>query len=167
MVFPLARRRGHVGVLLVPGEEPGDGQGGVGLHGARDQVELGAPRSHQCVGAAQVDEQPLLEEVLGVVREEGALADELHPAFHLELGLAAGQASTVQLGSHSLGREAGKLANELCFFSRIRSNEGYRSTMTTFGYVPDTALSCLPKSCWHKVSRTPFIVGYSSTDGQF
>ena len=101
MVLPLARRHGDVGVLLVPGEEAGDGQAGVSLHGASDQVELGAPGPHQRVGAAQVDEQPLLEEVLGVVRQQGPLADELHPAVHLELGLAAGQAAAVKLGGHS------------------------------------------------------------------
>ena len=99
-MLPLACRRGDVGVLLVPGVEPGDGQAGVGLHGAGDQVELRAARSHQRVGAAQVDEQPLLQEVLGVVGQQGPLADELHPAVHLELGLAAGQALAVQLGGH-------------------------------------------------------------------
>jgi len=100
VVLPLARRDGDVGVLLVPGEQPGDGQAGVRLHGAGDHVELRASRAHQGLGAAQVDEQPLLQEVARVIGQQGSLADELHAALHLELGLAAGQAAAVQLGGY-------------------------------------------------------------------
>lgn len=87
VIFPLASGYCNVVVLLVPGEEVGEGQGAIGLHSARQQVELCPPRAYQGVGAAQVDEEPLLEEVLGIVGQERALADKLNPALHLKLWL--------------------------------------------------------------------------------
>lgn len=101
MVFPLARSHCDAVVLLVPGEEAGEGQGAIGLHGASQQVELGAAGPDQYVGTGQVDEQPLMEEVLGVVGKQGALADKLYPALHLKLWLPRGPAPARQLGCYS------------------------------------------------------------------
>jgi len=96
VVLPLACSYSQVGILFVPGEEVVEGQGAVEQHAASQQVELGAPGPHQGVGAAQVDEEPLLKEVLGVIRKERALANELHPALHLKLGLPCVMASAGQ-----------------------------------------------------------------------
>lgn len=101
VVLPLARGHSYVGVLLVPGEEVCEGQGAVGLHRAGQDVELRAAGPHQRVGAAQVNEQPLLEEVLRVVGKERALAHKLHPALDVKLGLSSGQATAVDFGCHS------------------------------------------------------------------
>ena len=104
-MLPLACAHSQVGVFLVPGEEVVEGQGAVEQHTASQQVELGAPGPHHGVGAAQVDEEPLLKEVLGVVREERALAYELHPALHLKLRLPSVMTSAGYLCCYSCGGE--------------------------------------------------------------
>lgn len=102
MVLPLAGCHGDVRVSLVPGEKARQGDGAVGLHGTGQHVELRSSGTHQAAGAPDVDEQPLLDEVLGVVRQQGALADELHSALHAELGLPCWDAMAVKLGGHGL-----------------------------------------------------------------
>ena len=103
MVFPLACSYSQVSVLFVPGEQVVEGQGAVEQHAASQQVKLGAPGPHQSVGAAQVDEEPLLKEMLGVIREERALAKEVHPAIHLKLRLPRVMASAGQFCCYSCG----------------------------------------------------------------
>lgn len=100
MVLPLAGCHGDVRVSLVPGEKARQGDGAVGLHGTGQYVELRASGTHQAAGAPDVDEQPLLDEVLGVVGQKRTLAEELHSALHAELGLPCWEAMAVKLGSH-------------------------------------------------------------------
>lgn len=87
VVLPLAGGHGDVRVSLVPGEKAGEGDGAVGLHRTSQYVKLRASGTHQDAGAPDVDEQPLLDEVLGVVWQQRTLADELHPALDGELRL--------------------------------------------------------------------------------
>lgn len=87
VVLPLAGGHGDVRVSLVPGEKAGEGDGAVGLYRTSQYVKLRASGTHQDAGAPDVDEQPLLDEVLGVIWQQRTLADELHPALDGELRL--------------------------------------------------------------------------------
>lgn len=100
-MLPLAGGHCNVSIFLVPGEEAGEGQAAIVKHGAGQQVELCPSGTHQVVGTAQVDEEPLLEKVPSVVGKEGSLADKLHPALNFKLWLPRGQAVAMQLCSHS------------------------------------------------------------------
>lgn len=100
MVLPLAGGHGDVHVPLVPGEKAHEGDGAVGRHRAGQHVKLRASRTHQGSGALGVDEQPLLDEVLGVVRQQRTLADKLHPAVDAELQLPRRGAMAVDFGGH-------------------------------------------------------------------
>lgn len=98
MVLPLAGGVGDVGVLLVPGEEAGEGEGAVRAGAAREQEELGAAGPEQQARAAEVEEQPAAQEALRVVGEQRALPHELHTPLHLELRVLPGSAAAVQPG---------------------------------------------------------------------
>lgn len=87
MVLPFAYCHRNVDVFLLPWEEMFESHGAIGLERSGKEVELSTARAHQRVGAAQVDEQPLLQKTGGVVRQEGALLDELHPSLHFKLWL--------------------------------------------------------------------------------
>lgn len=100
VVLPLAGGHGDVRVSLVPWEKAHEGDGAVGRHRTGQHVKLRASRTHQGAGALGVDEEPLLDEVLGVVRQQRPLADKLHAALHAELQLARGGAMAVKLGGH-------------------------------------------------------------------
>lgn len=90
MVLPLTSGHRNVCVLFVPREEPGEGESAVGLHGTSQHVQLRPSRAHKHIGTLEVDEEPLLEQVLGVVGQERSLTDKLDPALHLEFGLSRG-----------------------------------------------------------------------------
>lgn len=101
MVLPLASGHCNVYIFLVPGEEAGESQAAVMLHGTGQQVKLRPTGAHKSVGTADIDEEPLLEKVLGVIGEQRPLADELHPALNLKFWLSHGQTTTGQLSNHS------------------------------------------------------------------
>lgn len=108
VVLPLAGGHGNVCVLLVPGEETGECEGAVELHGSGQHIQLGPAGAHEGAGATDVDEQPLLEEVLGVVGQQGSLADKLNAPFDLKLWLSHGEAAAMKFGRHSCGEEENK-----------------------------------------------------------
>lgn len=105
VVLPLARGRRNARVLFVPREDAGESEGSIVLHRAGQHAELWPAGTHQAVGAAEVDEEPLLEEVLGVVGQQRSLADELYAAVNLVLRLSGGAAAAVKFGRHSWGKE--------------------------------------------------------------
>lgn len=104
MVLPLAGGHGDVRVSLVPGEKAREGDGAIGLHGTGQHVKLRASGTHQGAGALDVDEQPLLDEVLGVVWQQRTLADELYSALDAKLRLPCWHAMAVKLGGHGCVR---------------------------------------------------------------
>lgn len=105
VVFPFARGRGDVQVLLEPREQTGQLDGPVCTHGSRYQVELRTPGTNQSVRAPEIDEQPALDETGGVVREQRPALDELHRAFDRQLRLGGRQASPGDLGFHGCGEK--------------------------------------------------------------
>lgn len=96
MVLPFAYRQCNVDVFLVPWEEMFERHGAIGLGRSGEEVELSTAWTHQCVGTAQVDKQPLLQKTGSVVRQEGALLDELYPSLHVELWLTRRQTTARQ-----------------------------------------------------------------------
>lgn len=104
VVLPLAGSSGYVQVFLQPGEKVRELHGAVGAHRACDQVELRAPGLHQRMRTAQVQQQPLLQQVGGVVRQQRAALNELHLSFHLELRLRRGHTAAQQLGFNGCGK---------------------------------------------------------------
>lgn len=98
--------------------------------------------------------------MLGVIRQQRSLADKLNPALDLKFWLSRGYATTMKFGSHSCGEEREK--NKLIiWFLKDKNN----SEKTNHNVVKES--QNLPKSCWQKASRTVFIAGASSTEGQF
>lgn len=87
-------------VPLVPGEKAPKGDGSIRLNGTGQHIKLRASGTHQGAGALDVEEQPPADEVLGVVRQQRALADELHSALDAELRLPGWAATAVKLGGH-------------------------------------------------------------------
>lgn len=104
VVLPLAGGDCNVHVSLVPGEKAGEGDGAIVLHGTGQHVKLRTSGTHQGAGTPDVDEQPLLDEVLGVVWQQRTLAEELHSALDAKLRLPCWDAMAVKLGGHGCVR---------------------------------------------------------------
>lgn len=119
VLLPLACGRSDVGVLLVPGEEAAQCQGAAGPHRSRQHIELRAARPNQGAGAAHIHLQPLLQQVPGVVGQQGPLAHKLHTPFHLHLQLhlwlprrGVVPAAATEFGRHGCWRREGKGVGE-------------------------------------------------------
>lgn len=102
-MFPFASGQCDACISFVPREETNESDVAVGLHGTGQHVELRAARTNQGAGAAQVDEEPIPEEMLSVIRQQRALTDKLHAALNLELRLTRGVAETVEFSGDGCG----------------------------------------------------------------
>jgi len=101
VVLPLASGQCNACVLFVPGEEASESNTAVGLNGASQHVKLRATWTHYGTGTSEVDEEPLLEKMLGVIRHQRSLTYKLNPALNLKFWLSRGKAMTMNFGSHS------------------------------------------------------------------
>lgn len=111
MMFPLASGHSNVCILFVPREESGESKGAVRLHRTSQYIKLCSSGARKGISTTKVDEEPLLEEVLGVIRQQRPLADKFNPALNFKFWLSHGQATTMKFGYHSYREE--KKRNEL------------------------------------------------------
>lgn len=86
----------------------GEGNDAIRQHGAREHVKLGASGTHQSTGTSEVDEEPILQQMLRAKRQQGALTNKLDSTLNLKVQLSRGATKAVKFGSHRCGEEKKK-----------------------------------------------------------
>lgn len=101
VVLPFTRSWGYMNILLHPGEKMHQLHCTVRTCCARDQVKLRAAGAHQRMRTAHVEQEPLLQQVGGVVGQKRAALNELNLPVNLKLGMCRSYTPAGQLGFNS------------------------------------------------------------------